>query len=161
MILRLDAAWWAGVGISAVSAVLALPKGIAISEATLLSFLVISLVLSRKQFTRRASLFSQPFTIGWLVSIGAVIAGMVGLLLFVYRDVAYTQELWWQFEFDAHAPRSLRALVAVAVLALAFAAQQLLRPRTPRFPKPDAETLQRAATIISKQSSADACVALT
>ena len=38
MIARLDAAWWAGVAIAAVSLVLALPKGIAVSEAGLLTF---------------------------------------------------------------------------------------------------------------------------
>src|SRR4051812_15324005 len=42
MLLRLDAAWWAGLLISIASLILALPKGIAISEAVLISCLVLA-----------------------------------------------------------------------------------------------------------------------
>jgi phosphatidylglycerol lysyltransferase len=160
MLLRLDAAWWAGLLIGIVSMIACLPKGIAISEALLIGFLVLSLLLSRRQFTRRASLLAQPFSGGWLLSVVLIIAALTGLLFFVYRDVEYTQQLWWQFEFDGHAPRSLRALVAVAVLASALALRQLLRPPAARLAKPDPAELERAAKILERQSNADACVAL-
>ncbi len=160
MLLRLDAAWWAGLLLAVVSLVLALPKGIALSEAALTGFLVVALSLSHSQFTRRASLFAQPFSGGWLLCIAAVIGALTGLLFFVYRDVDYTGELWWQFEFDAHAPRSLRALVGVALLALAFATRQLLRPPAPRLPKPTAAEVERAAIVVRNQNSAQACIAL-
>ena len=116
--------------------------------------------LSRQQFTRRASLLAQPLTGGWLLSVAVVILGLTGLLLFVYRDVDYTQQLWWQFEFDGHAPRSLRALVAVALLASVLALRQLLRPTAAPLPKPAPAELERAARILRRQHSADACVAL-
>ncbi|HKE94610.1 MAG TPA: lysylphosphatidylglycerol synthase domain-containing protein, partial [Povalibacter sp.] len=45
MLLRLDAAWWAGLLIGIVSMVLCLPKGIAVSEAALIAFLVLALAL--------------------------------------------------------------------------------------------------------------------
>ncbi|MFL6576267.1 MAG: bifunctional lysylphosphatidylglycerol flippase/synthetase MprF, partial [Povalibacter sp.] len=160
MLLRLDAAWWAGLLISIASLIFALPKGIAISEAVLISCLVVSLALSHQQFTRRASLLAQPFTGGWLLCVAIIIAGLTGLLLFAYRDVDYTRELWWQFEFDGHAPRSLRALVGVALLALAVALRQLMRPSAPPLPKPTSEQLDHVAKIVSKQACADPCVAL-
>jgi phosphatidylglycerol lysyltransferase len=160
MLLRLDAAWWAGLLIGILSMVLCLPKGIAISEALLIGFLVLSLAFSRRQFTRRASLLAQPFRGGWLLSMALIVLGLTGLLLFVYRDVEYTSELWWQFEFDGHAPRSLRALVAVAVLASVLALRQLLRPSAARLPRPGPAELERAASILERQPSADACVAL-
>jgi phosphatidylglycerol lysyltransferase len=160
MLLRLDAAWWAGLLIGIVSMIACLPKGIAISEALLIGFLVLSLLLSRRQFTRRASLLAQPFSGGWLLSVALIVLALTGLLLFVYRDVQYTQQLWWQFEFDGHAPRSLRALVGVAVLASALALRQLLRPPAARLPKPDAAEVERAAGILQRQPNADACVAL-
>lgn len=160
MLLRLDAAWWAGLLIGIVSMIACLPKGIAISEALLIGFLVLSLLLSRRQFTRPASLLAQPFSGGWLLSVALIILALTGLLLFVYRDVEYTQQLWWQFEFDGHAPRSLRALVAVAVLASVLALRQLLRPPAARLPKPDPVELERAARILERQPNADACVAL-
>ena len=160
MLLRLDAAWWAGILISIASLIFALPKGIAISEAALISCLVLSLALSRKQFTRRASLLAQPFTGGWLLCVAIIIAGLTWLLFFAYRGVEYTDQLWWQFEFDGHAPRSLRALVGVAVLALALALRQLLRPPAPKLPKPSAAEMERASKIVCGQNTADACIAL-
>jgi phosphatidylglycerol lysyltransferase len=51
IVLRLDAAWWAGLLLGIVSIVLCLPKGIAISEAFLIGFLVLALWLSRREFT--------------------------------------------------------------------------------------------------------------
>jgi phosphatidylglycerol lysyltransferase len=135
-------------------------KGIAVSEAFLIGFLVLALSLSRRQFNRRASLLAQPFTGGWLLSLGIVILGLTGLLFFVYRDVDYTQQLWWQFEFDGHAPRSLRALVAVALLASVLALRQLLRPSAAPLAKPEPAELDRATDILRRQPSADACIAL-
>lgn len=161
ILLRLDAAWWAALLLGIVSVVVCLPKGIAISEAFLIGFLVLALALSRGHFDRRASLLAQPFSAGWLLSVAIVIVALAGLMLFVYRDVAYTRELWWQFEFDGHAPRSLRALVAVALLGFLFALRQLLRPSAARLVKPGPDELERAAAIIRQQPSADACVALT
>jgi phosphatidylglycerol lysyltransferase len=160
IVLRLDAACWAGLLLGIVSIVLCLPKGIAVSEAFLIGFLVLALSLSRRQFSRRASLLAQPFTGGWLLSLGIVILGLTGLLLFVYRDVDYTQQLWWQFEFDGHAPRSLRALVAVALLASVLALRQLLRPPAAPLVRPEPEDLDRATGILRRQPSADACIAL-
>lgn len=160
MLLRLDAAWWAGLVLATVSLVLCLPKGIALSEAALLSFLIIALTLSRKQFTRRASLLAQAFNGGWLLAVAAVLMALTGLVLFAYRDVGYGHELWWQFEFDGHAPRSLRALVAVALIVLALALHQLLRQSQAVLTLPDAADLEKASEIVDRQESADACLAL-
>jgi len=43
----------------------------------------------------------------------------VWLLLFAYQDVAYSHQLWWQFELDANAPRGLRAALGSALVLLA------------------------------------------
>jgi phosphatidylglycerol lysyltransferase len=74
--------------------------------------------------------------------------------------VPYTNELWWQFEFNAQAPRSLRALVGVALLAMVLALRQLFKPPKPVPPTADSEELDRAAAIVAAQPNADACVAL-
>ncbi|MCC2657010.1 MAG: mprF [Panacagrimonas sp.] len=155
MVLRLDAAWWTGVLLGLASLVLALPKGIAVSEAMALSGFVLMLIASRRQFTRRASLFAQPFDAGWTVAVGAVVAAMVALMFLVYRDVDYARELWWQFAFDAHAPRSLRALAAVSVLALVISLRQLFRPAAPPIERVQAATLERAAPVVDAQDYAD------
>lgn len=160
ILLRLDAAWWGGVLLGVASMIFCLPKGIAVSEALLIAFLVVALSLSRRQFTRRASLLAQPLTAGWLLSVAIILVGLTGLLLFVYRGVDYTQELWWQFEFDGHAPRALRALFAVALLVFVLALRQLLRPSAPPLPKPTPEEIDRAAVIVRRQPNSDAGVAL-
>ncbi|SEL70695.1 phosphatidylglycerol lysyltransferase [Pseudoxanthomonas sp. GM95] len=161
LLRRLDAAWWAAVGLTLVALVLALPKGLAIDESLVLGSLMVVLLLSRKQFTRKASLLAVPFSEGWLLAMAVVCVAVTALLFFAYRDVDYGNQLWWQFEFDAEAPRSLRAMVGVSILALALAVRQLLHPPAPPLPLPTAEELDRADAIIRQQSSADAGLALT
>src|SRR3546814_7776310 len=80
----------------------------------MLAFLFIMLLATRREFYRRASLFAQSFSIGWFIAVGCLVAGVIWVLFFVYRDVPYGNELWWQFAFNAHAPRSLRAITGIA-----------------------------------------------
>jgi phosphatidylglycerol lysyltransferase len=161
MLSRLDAAWWAGLGLAAMSLLMALPKGIAVGEAVLLVSLVTVLAASRKQFTRKASLFSVAFTSGWWLTIAGILAALTVLLFFAYQGVDYTHELWWQFEFNGDAPRSLRALVGIALLALVLAVRQLLRPASIAGDSPGAAALARAEQIIRHQDNADGLLALT
>jgi phosphatidylglycerol lysyltransferase len=160
MLRRLDAAWWAAVGLAGLSFWLSLPKGIAVSEMAVLGFQLVMLVASRKEFDRKASLFAERFSIGWLVAIAAVICGTIWLFLFVNRDIQYANRLWWEFAFDADAPRSLRATMAVVVAAVAFSLWQLFRPPRGRGAPISAQELERAAAIVRAQPSADACLVL-
>ena len=157
---RLDAAWWTALVLSVLAGVLAIPKGIAVSEAALLGLLATLLVISRKQFYRTSALFALTFERGWWLSIAFVLAVCVWLLFFVYQDVAYTGQLWWQFEFDANAPRSLRALMGVALTVLAVALRQLLREPKGKIQPPSAADMERAAGIVRRQASAEACLAM-
>lgn len=157
---RLDAAWWAAFALSLIAAVLALPKGIALSEAAYLTALALLLLTSRRQFYRQSVLFAQILDIGWLLSIIAVVTASTFLLVFVYRNVDYGHELWWRFAFDAHAPRSLRAMTGVAIATLGIALWRLLRsaPRAPALPS--TTELERAAAIVAAQPYPDANLAL-
>jgi phosphatidylglycerol lysyltransferase len=157
---RLDAAWWSAFILAIVAAVLAMPKGLAMIQASYLAVLAILLYLSRAQFDRRSSLFSNPLRGVWLISIVWMVAATVFLLLFVYRSVDYTTELWWQFEFDAHAPRSLRAMMGVMVAGLGVALWQLLRPSPGAPALPSTEEIERANSIVRTQPSAEANLAL-
>lgn len=157
---RLDAAWWAALILSVLAGILAIPKGIAISEAALLLLLATLLVISRKQFYRTSTLFAMTFERGWWLSIAFVLAVCVWLLFFVYQDVAYTGQLWWQFEFNANAPRSLRALMGVALTVLAVALWQLFREPKGKVTPPSAADIERAALIVNQQASAEACLAM-
>lgn len=157
---RLDAAWWAALVLSLLAGVLALPKGIAVSEMAVLVTLAGLLVISRRQFDRPSSLFSQRLEAGWLIAMACVFAGCVWILFFAYREVAYANQLWWQFTFDGDAPRSIRALMAVAVTGLGFGLWQLFRREPGETTFPTQEELTRAAEIIRAQPAADAVLAL-
>src|SRR3546814_7258836 len=86
---RLDAARGAALFLTILSFILALPKGIAIGEMVMLAFLFIMLLATRREFYRRASLFAQSFSIGWFIAVGCLVAGVIWVLFFVYRDVPY------------------------------------------------------------------------
>jgi phosphatidylglycerol lysyltransferase len=127
---RLDVAWWIASGLTVVAAILAIPKGIALHEAAMLLSLLTLLVISRRQFDRRSSFLAQHLEPEWLVALGGVIIACAWVLFFAYKEVAYSNTLWWEFELDGQAPRSLRALMAVALLALGYGLwQQRHRPR--------------------------------
>lgn len=157
---RLDAAWWAAVLLAVLSFILALPKGIAVTEMSVIAFQVLALLAGRKAFDRRASLLAQPLSQGWLLLVTAVIAASAWLFFFVYQDIDYNDELWWQFAFDAHAPRSLRATLAVVVLALGYAAWQAFRPAQGRVSVPARDLIAKASAVIQAQPNSDACLAL-
>jgi phosphatidylglycerol lysyltransferase len=161
LLVRLDAAWWAALILSIVAGLLAIPKGIAISEVSLLGLLAVLLTISRRQFDRRSALFTLTLEPGWWLSIALVVASCVWLLFFVYQDVPYTDQLWWRFEFDAHAPRSLRALVGVVLTVLAVGSWQLLREAKGRAVRPTPDQLVRAANVVASQYAAEGCLALT
>ncbi|HKU12907.1 MAG TPA: bifunctional lysylphosphatidylglycerol flippase/synthetase MprF [Steroidobacteraceae bacterium] len=157
---RLDAAWWSAFLLALVAAVLAMPKGIALPQAAYLTTLAFLLLASRRAFERRSALFSQALGGAWVLSIAWVVAACMLILFFAYRQVAYDRELWWQFEFDANAPRGLRAMMGVMLVGLGFALWQLLRqsPGAPALPG-NAE-LDRAEAIVGAQPHADANLVL-
>lgn len=157
---QLDGAWWAALVLSIIAAILALPKGIALNEAALLSTLAILLLISRRQFDRRSSLFAQRLEPQWLFAVGGAIAACTWVLMFAYHEVRYTKSLWWQFELDAQAPRSLRTLLGIALTALAFCLWQLMRqPRAAAAPASD-EALAKAHAVASADPWTDGLYAL-
>jgi phosphatidylglycerol lysyltransferase len=157
---RLDGAWWAAVILVLMNLAFALAKGLAYGEAGVTLFVVLILLAARHEFTRRASLLSAPITPGWWAAVAIVLAAATWILFFAFRDTPYAHDLWWQFEFDAEAPRSLRATVGASTLALAIAAWHLLRPASGHPPPPSPDEMARAEAIIRDQDRAEAMLAL-
>ena len=157
---RLDGAWWLAFSIILLSIPFALTKGLAIVAPSVAGFLLIGLVMARRQFRRHASLLPHPLTMGWLIAVGCVLVATVWILFFAFYDVEYGHELWWQFEFDATAPRALRAVVGVAVLGLALGLAQLLRPAAGFIAPPTTADLERARRIAVQQPRPEGLLAL-
>lgn len=152
---RLDGAWWLALATSAVTLGLAPMRAGHVAEPALIFVLIVALVAGRRLFTRPASLFREALTPRWLATLALVIIGALFILFFVHRDVPYSRELWWQFEFSADAPRALRAMFGVSIAATLLALASLLRPaptHTPGTP----ENIERALAIVAAQPAAGA-----
>ncbi|WP_027803259.1 bifunctional lysylphosphatidylglycerol flippase/synthetase MprF [Paraburkholderia dilworthii] len=160
LLRRLDAAWWMTLALAVLSLALSLTKGLAFVEAGVLCMLIVLLLATRRRFNRHSSLFAERFTAGWLVSVAMVLMLATWVMLFAFRDVPYTRDLWWQFAFDDRAPRALRATLAASLFAATFSFWQLLRPAPGHFVKPAPEDLQDAARIVRAQERSDAGLAL-
>ena len=154
--LRLDGAWWASIVIAVAALLLSLIKAIAVVEAGMLAFFLVGLIVSRRLFVRPASLFGQALTVPWLTALGVICLGALVVLLFVYRDVEYSHELWWQFEFSAEAPRGLRALLGVTIGASMLAIWSLMRPATGAAEPASDDAMERALSIVEAQDMSDA-----
>jgi phosphatidylglycerol lysyltransferase len=157
---RLDAAWYLTMWLLCAGVLLSLLKGFDYEEAVILGAVAVALVSGRSRFRRRASLIEQRFSVSWVVAVLLVLGAAVWLVLFAYRHVPYSNELWWQFAFEAPAPRSLRALLLAAMTAAAYALYRLLRPSKPAMLPPSQTDLERAAAIIENAHDASANLAL-
>jgi phosphatidylglycerol lysyltransferase len=160
LLRRLDAAWWLTVALTGISLVLSVIKGLAFVEAGVLATLLVLLLCTRRDFNRRAALFAEPFTPGWLISVAIVLICAAWVMFFAYRNVPYESDLWWRFAFHEPVSRSLRAMLASSLFATAFAGWQLLRPAAGRFVHPSTEDLTDAVKIIRAQERSDAGLAM-
>ncbi len=130
---RVGAAWWGAIFLSAVAAVLALLKGFNWEETAALALLCLLLVPLRAAFTRKARLMNLEVTPGWMASAFAIAAGAGVLALWSFRDVAYSDELWWRLMANADASRTLRAFTGLALALLCIGVWRLVA--TPHTPK--------------------------
>lgn len=153
---RLDGAWWVALVAGLVAFLFSFLRALALGEATFLAIFIVAMLINGKRFTRPASLFNQVLSTPWIMALGIILAGATTILFFVYRDVNYNNQLWWQFEFFSEAPRGLRALLGVSILSGAVAIFSLLRPAFDRPEEVTADELVRAASIVEGQDNADA-----
>jgi len=157
---RVDAGYVLTLAGLAAGAAFSLLKGFDWEEATFLSALLLALLPCHRFFYRRSSLLGQSFTPGWMAAAALALVGTGFVVLLAYRHVEYSHDLWWQFELEAHAPRSLRALVGGAGLLAFFALARLLRPAPPALSPPTPADLERALPIVRGAARASAYLAL-
>lgn len=153
---RVDAAWTVTVGALVAGMAASLLKGFDYEEATLLALLLVLLVAARGQFDRRSTVFQYPFQAKWFIAVILVVLASVVLGDFAFRQVRYSEELWWRFAFRADASRFLRSTVGVSIVLLAVGLRQLLRPAVPVLPVPTDRDLDPLAQVIASQRTASA-----
>ncbi len=160
LFLRLDGAWHLTVALLALGIMASLLKGLDYEEATILALILAMAWFGRPAFFRKASLMRQAFTPGWIITLAVIVGGSVWIGLFAYKHVEYSADLWWEFAFDANAPRFMRASVVVVVLAVGFALLKLLRPVAPPAALPGPAELERARAVIATSPVSEAHLAL-
>jgi len=157
---RLNGAYHLALGAVGVMTIVALTAFAA--PALGMAFALAGLLLwsTRDHFYRRSSLLDQPFTPGWTGAIAIIVTASIWLGLFSFKDVAFSQDLWWRFTLQADAPRFLRGSVGVTSFLLLFAIARLLRPTPQRATPATAEELDRAAALVRQSPRAGAHLAL-
>ena len=135
-------------------------KGLDFEEASYLSLVLLLLWLARRAFYRPSSIMSQRFTPGWIASVAIIVALSLWIAWLSALHVPYSSDLWWTFALDGHAPRVLRASLAVLVVLAAFLAAQLLRPARVAPHDPAALDRERARLAIAASDASLANAAL-
>lgn len=158
---RLDVAWGCSCALLVLGAVASLFKGFDFEESAVLGTMFVLLFLSRAHFYRRASLFKDALEPEWIAAILSVLAATVGLVFFSYKHVEYSHYLWWEVGLDSHAPRTLRAMLAVFGLAAVWGGLWLLRPHRPDPLAPEQDEIEAASRIILTFPKTFATLALT
>ncbi|MGA9574635.1 MAG: bifunctional lysylphosphatidylglycerol flippase/synthetase MprF, partial [Lysobacterales bacterium] len=158
---RLQTAYLAAFLALTAGALVSLVKGLDYEEAIVLGAILVTLWFARHEFYRQGSIATQRFSAQWIAAIAAVLCLMVWVGLVSYRHVGYSNRLWWQFAFDAEAPRMLRAGVISAVSIFGFALWKVLQTG-PGVSQPPvlADENQRVKNILAtaKNSSANAAL---
>jgi len=147
---RLDAAYHLTVVLLVFGVILSLFKGLDYEEAVILSMMLAALLPCRREFHRKSSLFSRPFTFSWIAAILIVLLGSVWLGFFAYKHVEYSNSLWWRFAFQSDAPRFLRASAGVLILAVILALATLLRPAVRPFAREKVIDIEQIRPIVEK-----------
>jgi len=161
LLKRLGAAYHIAFWLLVAGIVVSLTKGIDFEEATLLALVLVILALGRDAFYRPASIFDERFTPAWIVSIAGVVAASAFVALLAFHHVEYRSDLWWTFAKDANAPRTLRALLVVVVLGIAWLLRNLLSPTQPEPGAASPGELEHARALIPAARNTLANVALT
>ena len=98
---RLDGAYLLTLALLAAGIIFSLLKGFEFKMALVLAVMFGALLPSRHHFYRKASLIGQRFTSGWMIAIIVVLLCSAWLGIFSYKNITYSDELWWQFALMA------------------------------------------------------------
>ena len=158
---RLQTAYYVTLLVLGLGVVASLAKGWDFEEATVLSVMLLIMLPAKKLFYRKTGLVSLSFPSRWLFAVTLIVSLSIWLGFFSYKHVEYSNELWWKFSLHGDAPRFLRSIVAIVVIALAFLFYRFLtRPgKAPELP--NADELDRISPLIKHSGDTMHFLALT
>lgn len=150
LLRRLNATYIVTAFLLGIGCLLSLFKGVDYEEALLLGLMLVALLPCRRHFYRQASLFSEPFSTAWVVTVTMLLISSIWLGIFAYKHIDYRAELWWHFALKGDAPRFLRATVGTSTLLLILTAARLFRPAEKKSGRPSQDELNQARPIINR-----------
>ncbi len=153
---RLDAAWAASIVVLAVTALLALSKGLIWEEGMILAAICAFLAPLRPAFPRKAALSQMEVSPGWLLSAGAAVAGAGLLGLWFFSHVSYEDRPFWSTMVDGDVARSIRAWAGAALAFLGFGLWRLVATAaTPKVIGEDDPDFERVRAVLAASESAE------
>ncbi|NGP76632.1 bifunctional lysylphosphatidylglycerol flippase/synthetase MprF [Balneolaceae bacterium YR4-1] len=151
---RIEGAYHFTVGLLIFGIIFTLMRGADYEEASILAFMLLVLVPCRGEFHRKTSVMTKGFSPGWVMMISLVFISAIWLGIFSYRNVAYQEDLWWQFTLLGDAPRYLRAMVGVLSFTLIISLMKLLKPKKKLVREPKEYELEKAKDILKQEPRA-------
>lgn len=158
---RVHEAWWLAILFALAGAAFSLLKGFDYEEALIMIGVAGLLWASRGAFGRRGRILEQRLNPRWVLAVAVLVLAVAWVGFLSHRHVEYSNDLWWTFAFDAHAPRMLRATFTVAVLAAAFVGLNLLSPTAPAASETLETAGERVRAALAHAVSCDALLALS
>lgn len=161
--MKLDSAYYATIILLCVGIVASLAKGWDFEEASILGLMLIAFIPARKHFYRKSALMRLEIPVPQLL-IGAGIIGISTWLgFFSYKDIAYSNDLWWQFSLDrtGDASRFLRSLFVISVVCGGVLTYRLLSKTVTHLTLPTKEELDIATIIVHDSNTTDHHLVLT
>ena len=161
--LKLDSAYYATLILLSTGIIVSLAKGWDFEEASILGIMLIAFIPTRKHFYRKSALMKMEIPLTQLF-IGAAIVGISTWLgFFSYKDVAYSNDLWWQFSLDrsGDASRFLRSLFVISVVCGGLLIYRLMSKTVIDLTLPTKEELDIATQIVHNSSTTDHHLVLT
>jgi len=157
---RIDAAYILSSILLGAGIVISFLKGFDYEEAVILTVMLGALLPCHRYFYRKASFFNESFTPGWTAAISLVLVCSVALVLFSYKHVDYSHDLWWSFTLYGHASRSLRGVVGAIGFALFLSMARLLRPAPVKSTSPGIDDPEVVRRIVQQSPQTYAHLAL-
>ena len=148
---RIEGAYHFTVGLLIFGIIFTLMRGADYEEASILAFMLMVLIPCRGEFHRKTSVMTKGFSPGWVMMISLVFISAIWLGIFSYRNVAYQEDLWWQFTLLGDAPRYLRAMVGVLSFTLIISLIKLLKPKKKLIREPKEHELEKAKEILEEE----------
>lgn len=157
---RVQEAFWMCIAMLIAGVVFSIVKGLDYEEAIILSVMVGLLAISKRHYYRHGAIWSSRFTPQWFMGVFIVIAGSVWLTVFSYKQIDYSNDLWWQFAVKSEAPRSLRAIAGATLFFVAFCFWRLVKPSPRKIPSATVQDMDDVRRIVAASRDTAANLAL-